>query len=92
MRNLYHKQPNNISKLRQQSQAHLITVVQTYLLKKLEQKIMREQDKQMKERNNTQVDTAKDLDAVMHMCNLIEYSDNHSIICGKKSSMVLNGN
>ena len=53
---------------------------------------MREQDKQMKERNNTQVDTAKDLDAVMHMCNLIEYSDNHSIICGKESSMVLNGN
>ena len=78
MRNLYHKQPNNISKLRQQSQAHLITVVQTYLLKKLEQ------DKQMKERNNTQVDTPKDLDAVMmHICDLIEYSDNHSIICGK---------
>ena len=78
MRNLYHKQPNNISKLRQQSQAHLITVVQTYLLKKLEQ------DKQMKERKNTQVDTPKDLDAVMmHICDLIEYSDNHSIICGK---------
>lgn len=45
---------------------------------------MQEQDKQMKERNNTQVDTPKDLDAVMmHMCDLIEYSDNHSIICGK---------
>ena len=84
MRNLYHKQPNNISKLRQQSQAHSITVVQTYLLKKLEQKVIQEQDKQMKERNNTQVDTPKDLDAVMmHMCDLIEYSDNHSIIYGK---------
>ena len=29
-------------------------------------------------RNNTQVDNAKDLDVVMTMYNLIEYSDNYS--------------
>ena len=28
--------------------------------------------------NNTQVDSAKDIDIVMPMCNLIEYSDNYS--------------
>ena len=28
--------------------------------------------------NNTQIDNAKDLDVVMPMCNLIEYSDNYS--------------
>ena len=34
--------------------------------------------------NNTQVDNAKDLDIVMPMYNLIEYSDNYSktSICG----------
>ena len=28
--------------------------------------------------NNAQADNAKDIDAVMYMYNLIEYSDNHS--------------
>ena len=28
--------------------------------------------------NNTQVDNAHDIDIVIPMCNLIEYSDNHS--------------
>ena len=28
--------------------------------------------------NNTPVDNSKDIDIVMPMCNLIEYSDNHS--------------
>ena len=28
--------------------------------------------------NNTQVDNATDIDIVMRMCNLIEYSDNYS--------------
>ena len=28
--------------------------------------------------NNTQIDSAKDIDIVMPMCNLIEYSDNHA--------------
>ena len=32
----------------------------------------------MSEINNIQVDNAKDLDIVMPMCNLIEYSDNYS--------------
>ena len=32
--------------------------------------------------NNTQVDKAKDLDIVMPMCNLIEYSDNYSETSG----------
>ena len=30
------------------------------------------------ERNNTEIDLAKDLDIVMSMYNLIEYSDNYS--------------
>ena len=32
--------------------------------------------------NNTQVDNAKDIDIVMPMCNLIEYSNNYSKISG----------
>ena len=32
--------------------------------------------------NNTQVDNAKDLDVVMRICNLIEYSDNYSETSG----------
>ena len=32
----------------------------------------------MNEINNTQVDNAKDIDVVIPMYNLIEYSDNHS--------------
>ena len=32
----------------------------------------------MSEINNTQVDNAKDIDIVMPMCNLIEYSDNYA--------------
>ena len=32
--------------------------------------------------NNTQVDNAKDIDIVMPMYNLIEYSDNYSKISG----------
>ena len=32
----------------------------------------------MNEINNTQVDNAKDIDVVIKMYNLIEYSDNHS--------------
>ena len=32
--------------------------------------------------NNTQVDNAKDVDVVMPMYNLIEYSDNYSITSG----------
>ena len=31
----------------------------------------------MSEKNNTQVDNAKDLDVVMPMYNLIKYSDNY---------------
>ena len=31
--------------------------------------------------NNTHVDNAKDLDVVMPMYNLVEYSDNSSGIC-----------
>ena len=33
--------------------------------------------------NNTQLDNAKDLDAVMSMYNLIEYSDYYSKISGR---------
>ena len=33
--------------------------------------------------NNTQVDNAKDLDIVIPMCNLIEYSDNYSKTSGR---------
>ena len=33
--------------------------------------------------NNTQVDNAKDIDIVMPMYNLIEYSDNYSKTCGR---------
>ena len=32
--------------------------------------------------NNTQIDNAKDIDIVMHMYNLIEYSDNYTKITG----------
>ena len=32
--------------------------------------------------NNTQVDNAKDIDIVIPMCNLIEYSDNHAKTAG----------
>ena len=32
--------------------------------------------------NNTDIDNAKDIDIVMPMCNLIEYSDNFSKTCG----------
>ena len=32
--------------------------------------------------NNTQVDNAKDLDVVMEVYNLIEYSNNYSKTCG----------
>ena len=32
--------------------------------------------------NNTQVDNAKDIDMVMPMCNLIEYSDNYAKASG----------
>ena len=32
----------------------------------------------MREINNTQIDNAKDIDAVMLMYNLIEYKDNYS--------------
>ena len=34
------------------------------------------------ELNNTQVDNAKDIDVVMPVNNLIEYSDNHSKTLG----------
>ena len=33
--------------------------------------------------NNTQVDNTKDIDIVMPMCNLIEYSDNYSKASGR---------
>ena len=36
----------------------------------------------MSEINNTQIDNAKDIDIVMPMYNLIEYSDNFSKLCG----------
>ena len=36
----------------------------------------------MSEKNNTQIDNAKDIDIVMPMYNLIEYSDNFSKLCG----------
>ena len=36
----------------------------------------------MIEINNTQVDNTKDIDVVMSMCSLIEYSDNYSKISG----------
>ena len=32
--------------------------------------------------NNTQIDNAKDIDIVMLMCNLIEYSDNYAKTTG----------
>ena len=32
--------------------------------------------------NNTQIDNAKDIDIVMPMCNLIEYSDNYAKTTG----------
>ena len=32
--------------------------------------------------NNTQIDNAKDMDIVMPMCNLIEYSDNYAKTTG----------
>ena len=32
--------------------------------------------------NNTHVDNAKDIDIVMRMCNLIEYSDNYAKTTG----------
>ena len=32
--------------------------------------------------NNTQIDNAKDIDIVMSMCNLIEYSDNYAKTTG----------
>ena len=35
--------------------------------------------------NNTQIDNAKDIDIVMPMYNLIEYSDNHSKTSGSLS-------
>ena len=28
--------------------------------------------------NNTEIDNAKDIDIIMPMCNLVEYSDNYS--------------
>ena len=34
------------------------------------------------EKNNTQVDNAKDIRIVIPMYNLIEYSDNYSKTCG----------
>ena len=33
--------------------------------------------------NNTQIDNAKDIDIVMPMCNLIEYSDNYAKTTGR---------
>ena len=36
----------------------------------------------MSEINNTQVDNAKDIDIVLPMYNLIEYSDNYAKISG----------
>ena len=36
----------------------------------------------MSEINNTQIDNAKDIDVVMPMYNLIEYSDNYSKTSG----------
>ena len=36
----------------------------------------------MSEISNTQVDNTKDIDVVMSMCSLIEYSDNYSKISG----------
>ena len=36
----------------------------------------------MSEINNTQIDNAKDIDTVLPMCNLIEYSDNYSKTSG----------
>ena len=41
--------------------------------------------------NNTQIDNAKDIDIVMSMHNLIEYSDNHSKTSGNGKKQV-NGN
>ena len=35
--------------------------------------------------NNIQIDNTKDIDIVMSMYNLIEYSDNHSKTCGSSS-------
>ena len=35
--------------------------------------------------NNTQIDNTKDIDIVISMYNLIEYSDNHSKTCGSSS-------
>ena len=37
----------------------------------------------MSEKNNTQRDNAKDIDTVMPMYNLIEYSDNYSKTSGR---------
>ena len=36
----------------------------------------------IREINNTQIDNVKDIDIVMPMYNLIEYSDNYSKTCG----------
>ena len=36
--------------------------------------------------NNTQIDNAKDIDIVMPIYNLIEYSDNYSKTCGSHCS------
>ena len=36
----------------------------------------------MSNTNNTQIDSAKDIDVVMSMYNLIEYSDNYSKTSG----------
>ena len=39
--------------------------------------------------NNSQIDNAKDIDVVMPMYNLIEYSDNYFIIISNKFMAVL---
>ena len=44
----------------------------------------------MSEINNTQVDNAKDLDVVMLMHNLVEYSNNYAKhqVCGSTTKMI----
>ena len=39
--------------------------------------------------NNTQVDNAKDIDIVMPMCNLKEYSDNYAKTSGREMNQII---
>ena len=57
-------------------------LMQIMLIKKQYLKIVPHLHKCISEINNTQVDNAKDIDIVMPMYNLIEYSDNYSKASG----------